>query len=95
MLKKRLRPSLRLAAAVLVLGTAGVLLFRPAPTPRSPSVPVTLRYAYGTDEPTFWVTNHTDKTLILTLGAIEIQADQAWIAHSQIPLPGLLYFTNN
>jgi len=95
MLKKRLKRLLRLAAAALVLGTAGVLLFRPNPALKSPSVPVTLRYAYGTDEPTFWVTNHTDKTLILTLGAIEIQADQAWTAHSRIPLAGLLYFTNN
>jgi hypothetical protein len=89
--KKRL---LLLAAVALVLGAAGVLLFRPQPVLSSPSSPVTLRYAYGGDEPSFWVTNHTDKTLAITLRAVEIQTNRAWTNYSQIPLPGLLYFTS-
>jgi hypothetical protein len=91
MSKKRL---LLLAAVALVLGTAGVLLFRPQPVLSSPSSPVTLRYASGGDDPTFWVTNHTDKTLAITLRAVEVQTNGAWTNYSQIPLPGALYFTS-
>jgi hypothetical protein len=89
-----------LTVAALAVGT-GVLLFRHQPILIPLSAPVTLRYTYGpsgsgraTDEPVFWVTNHTGKDLAVTLGAIEIQTDRGWTGYSQIPFPGLLYFTN-
>ena len=96
----RKKPLILLAAAALVVGT-GVLLFRRQPVLSPVSVPVTLRYTYGpskqragADEPIFWVTNHTAKELAITLRAIEIQTERGWTGYSQIPLPGLLYFTN-
>lgn len=67
-----------------------------------PTAPVTLRYTGGMNkwwngapEPTFWATNHSDKTLGIQLRAIEIQTNGAWVTYSQIPLPGRLMFPTN
>jgi len=86
---------LLLAGAALALGAAGVLLSRPQPVPMSSLSLVTLRYAYGNNEPTFWASNHTDKTLAVALCAVEIQTNGAWSNFSQIPIPGLLYFSTS
>ena len=101
----RLNRLLFLVAIGLLLGTAVILLVWPTRPPHLPSVAVTLRHVNWTNSTerlgrdgwrtdTFWVTNHTDRTLSITLRDVEIESNQVWISYSPIPFPGLLYFTN-
>jgi hypothetical protein len=90
-----------LAAAGLLCGSAVVGLWT-RPTPNLAPPRVTLRYIYQTDSrgrpddgPTFWVTNHTAKTLSLCLNSIEIQTNRAWTIYSKMPDFGVLFFTSN
>ena len=90
-----------LTVATVVFGAAFPLhQLRAAQNP--PTAPVTLRYTggmnkwwNGSPEPTFWATNHSDKTLGIQLRAIEIQTNGAWVTYSQIPLAGTLMFPTN
>jgi hypothetical protein len=45
---------------------------------------------------TFWVTNHTDKTLSVSLTRIEVRVGSEWKVYPQPkePCPGLLYFSH-
>jgi hypothetical protein len=90
-----------LTVATVVFGASFLLhQFRAGQNP--PPAPVTLRYTYGMNkwwnespEPTFWATNHSDKTLGIMLRTIEIQTNGAWVTYSHIPLPGQLFFPTN
>ncbi len=95
MLKKG---SLALAAAGLILAAAAVF-FWPKRAPLRRPAPITMRYVKGVDlitidssQPTFWVTNHTDKTLMIMLLTIEVRSNRGWITNYQAPLPDLLCF---
>lgn len=86
MRKKRL---ILLVAAVLV-ACAGVFIFLFRPVA---SKEVTLRYVgpdggwSAVNEMTFWMTNHTDKTFMITLDAVEIQSGKGWTTYTNFPHP--------
>ena len=86
---------------VTVVFGAVVLFFWLQVGQTPPPSRLTLRYAPGTNnatrqtEPTFWFTNHSGKSLAVTLGAVEIQTNGAWITYSQLPLSGRLFFPTN
>jgi hypothetical protein len=97
-------PLARLALAALLAASLALLAIAAGvDSPKSnelnpPLPPVTMRYFRGTnsskraDQPTFWVTNHTDKALSIKLQTIEIKNGQVWTTYCQAPVPGLLYF---
>lgn len=81
MRKKRL---VLLGAAVLV-ACAGVFIFRPRPA-TSPAV--TLHYVSELSSgngPVFWLTNNSDKSLLITLMAVEFQKAGVWKTYTNIP----------
>jgi hypothetical protein len=55
--------------------------------------PVTVRYSSGHDH-AFWITNNTDKTLLITVDKIEVLGDAGWKDYSRPdPGPGSLFFS--
>ncbi len=87
---------------IVVLGVAGYLCWLKFVS-NQPRDAISIRYTgekrgattgiHAGRNDIFWVTNHTDKKLMVFVREIEILSNGIWITKSQ-PLPGLLYFTN-
>ena len=93
--------SFALTAAGLFLAAAAIF-FWPKPAPIHGPTPISMRYVKGVDiitidssQPTFWVTNHTDKTLFIMLLTIEVQTNRGWTTNYQAPLPDPLCFSKS
>jgi hypothetical protein len=96
----RRKTILTVSVATLAAGIIAVLLWaHRALTPSAPQTPpVTLRYIKERNpdgslsaQPTFWVTNHTDKALAVSLTAIEVQVGSAWNTNMILGSGGLLF----
>jgi hypothetical protein len=84
--------------AVVLALVAVVLIFCWTARSAPPSL-ITLRYVLEydadgslSDNPSFWVTNHTGRTLSIYLMAIEVRTGSNWTTLSPIPAPGALFF---
>ena len=96
----RRKSIIAISAATLAAGIIALLLWaHRALTPSAPQTPpVTLRYIEERNpdgslsaQPTFWVTNHTDRALAVWLTAIEVQVGTAWSTNTILGSGGLLF----
>lgn len=89
---------------VLLLMGFCLLLIRQENVSATTLAVVTLKYANWTNQSrmgpdswrrdTFWVTNHSDKVVAISLREVEILTNGVWSSYASVPLPGLLFFTN-
>jgi len=76
------------ASELAALGSNGPVFRTTDNTGASASVPLVQMLS----EPIFWITNHTDSTLSVSLYQIEVKTGSAWTARGQpIPPPSRLY----